>query len=144
MDRLPHNLPITDAATAAPLRRVEVITGVARRRRWSEQDKARIVAESRQPGVAVADVARRHGIHRNQLYSWRGAFADRPHRPGPAEAPGFVPVTVVPGEAPEPAAGPAPAGGVIEIALGPVTVRLTGPVDAAALRRVLQVIRGLA
>ena len=61
MDRLLHNLPPTDAIKDEPFRRIEVITGVERRRRWSEQDKARIVAESLKPGVIVAEVARRYG-----------------------------------------------------------------------------------
>ena len=64
MDRLLRNLPHTDAIRDEPFRRIEVITGVERRRRWSEEDKARIVAESLEPGVIVADVARRYGIHR--------------------------------------------------------------------------------
>jgi transposase len=140
MDRLPHNLPHTDAIKDEPFRRIEVITGVGRRRRWSEQDKARIVAESLEPGVIVADVARRYGIHRNQLYGWRSAFGVQPARTGGAgEAPAFVPVTVIPEEPEAPVSG-----GSIEIVLGAVSVRLTGTVDATALRRVVEVIRSLA
>ena len=48
MDRLPNNLP-TERDT---FRRVEVITGVARRRRWTAEEKARIVAESYAPGAS--------------------------------------------------------------------------------------------
>ena len=140
MDRLLHNLPDTDAIRDEPFRRIEVITGVERRRRWSEQDKARIVAESLKPGVIVADVARRHGIHRNQLYGWRSAFGIQPATTGQAgAAPGFVPVTVVP-EAPEALVSSA----AIEIVIGSVSVRLTGAIDAAALRQVLEVVRSLA
>ena len=140
MDRLLHNLPPTDAIKDEPFRRIEVITGIERRRRWSEQDKARIVAESLEPGVIVADVARRHGIHRNQLYGWRSAFGVQPAKSGQARtAPGFVPVTVV-SEAPEVSV----ASGAIEIVIGSVSVRLTGAVDATALRQVLEVVRSLA
>jgi len=152
MDRLPHNLPPSDAAKVEPFRRLEVITGVARRRRWSEQDKAKIVSESLKPGVIVADVARRYGLHRNQLYGWRTLFGVRPDktpcRQGITEpvksdeadaAPAFVPITVMP-ETPE-AQG---AGGFMEITLGSVSVRLTGPIDPTALRQVLEVIRSLA
>ena len=45
---------------AAELRRFEVITGTGRRRNWSAEVKARIVAESLAPGVRVSEVARRH------------------------------------------------------------------------------------
>jgi transposase-like protein len=83
MDRVPLNVPLTDTAQAKPFQRVEVITGIARRRRWSEQDKAKIVAESLEPGVIVADVARRYGLHRNQLYDWRAAFGIRPDKSAP-------------------------------------------------------------
>jgi transposase len=117
-----------------------VITGVERRRRWSEQDKARIVAESLEPGVIVAKVAWRYGIHRNQLYGWRSAFGVQPAKTGEArEAPGFVPVTVVP-EVSEVSVY----GGPIEIVVGSFSVPLTGTVDATALRQVLEVIRNLA
>jgi transposase len=140
MDRLLHNSPHTDAIKDEPFRRIEVITGVERRRRWSEQDKARIVAESLKPGVIVAEVARRHGIHRNQLYGWRSAFGVQPAKTGQAgAAPGFVPVTVVP-EVPDASVSSA----VIEIVIGSVSVRLTGAVDIMALRQVLEVIRSLA
>ena len=140
MDRLHHNLPPTDAISDKPFQRIEVITGVERRRRWSEEDKARIVAESLEPGVVVADVARRYGIHRNQLYGWRSAFGVQPAKTGEARAAlGFVPVTVVP-EAPEVSIS----GGAIEIVMGSVSVRLTGTVDATALRQVLEVVRSLA
>jgi transposase len=140
MDRLQHDLPHTDAIKDEPFRRIEVITGVERRRRWSEQDKARIVAESLEPGVVVAEVARRYGLHRNQLYGWRNAFGVPSTKSGKARRSlGFVPVTVVP-EAPEVPVS----GGPIEIVIGSVSVRLTGTVDAAALRQVLDVIRSLA
>ena len=89
--------------------------------------------------MIVAEVARRHGIHRNQLYGWRTAFGVRPAKAGQAnEAPGFVPVTVA-SEAPETSV----TNGLIEIVIGSVSVQLTGAVDAAALRQVLELIRSL-
>ena len=140
MDRLLHNLPHTDAIRDEPFRRIEVITGVERRRRWSEQDKARIVAESLKPGVIVAEVARRYGMHRNQLYGWRSAFGVQSAKTGQAcKAQGFVPVTVVL-ETPEGSVSSM----VIAIVIGSVSVRLNGAVDATALRQVLEVVRSLA
>jgi transposase len=51
--------------------RVEVITGVERRRRWSDEDKRAIVAESFAPGAVVAEVARRVDVSPGQIYRWR-------------------------------------------------------------------------
>jgi transposase len=55
----------------APFRRLEVLTGVGGRRRWSSDDKARIVEESLTPGATVSEVARRHDIRPQQLFGWR-------------------------------------------------------------------------
>ena len=41
------------------------------RRRWSAEQKARIVGESLRPGTRVEDVARRYGLTRKQLSAWR-------------------------------------------------------------------------
>jgi transposase len=116
-------------------RRLEVITGVGRRRRWTDEEKAWIVAESLDPASTVSAVARRYGLHPSQLFVWRQQLAAS----AMGEAPGFVPVVVAEDE-------PAPAGtaGRIEIALGPAVVRVGADVDAAALRRVLEAVRGLA
>jgi transposase len=67
MDRYPINLPIIEQTTG----RAEVLSGPERRRRWTFEQKARVVAESLAPGAVASDVARRHGIHPNQLYGWR-------------------------------------------------------------------------
>ena len=117
-------------------RRLEVITGVGRRRRWSDEDKARIVAESLDPRTSASAVARRYGLHASQLFTWRQRLAAL----AACEGSGFVPVVVAEGGA----AAPAEMAGRIEIALGPAVVRVGADVDAAALRRVLEVLRGLA
>jgi transposase len=51
--------------------RVELITGTARRRRWTTEEKLRIVEESLQPGMTVSYAARRHGVAPNLLFRWR-------------------------------------------------------------------------
>ena len=56
--------------------RAEVITSVQRRRRWSAEEKTRIVQETYAPGMSVSLVARRHGIAPNQLFSWRRLYAE--------------------------------------------------------------------
>jgi len=55
--------------------RVEVITSVQRRRRWSAEEKAAIVQETYVQGMSVSLVARRHGIAPNHLFTWRRLYA---------------------------------------------------------------------
>ena len=59
--------------TSRPRGRVEIRTGVGRRRRWSEEEKGRIVAESYAAGAVVSDVARRYEISPQHLFAWRKA-----------------------------------------------------------------------
>ena len=129
--RTPSSMTSTKADS---FRRIEVITGVGRRRRWTDKEKAWIVAESLDPATTVSAVARRYGLHASQLFVRRQRLA----APTVREAPEFVPVLVAQGD-------PAPAEmtGHMEIALGPAVVRVGADVDAAALRRVLEVVRGL-
>jgi transposase len=56
--------------------RVEVITAIQRRRRWSAEEKAAMVQETYAPGMSVSLVARRHGIGPNQLFRWRRLHAE--------------------------------------------------------------------
>ena len=58
-------------AMSEPVRRLELFTGAGRRRTWSADAKAAIVAESFEPGVSVSAVARRHGLSPSQLFTWR-------------------------------------------------------------------------
>ena len=53
-----------------PADRVEIITSVQRRRRWTAAEKVRIVEETFEPGMTVSLVARRHGVAPNQLFTW--------------------------------------------------------------------------
>src|SRR5467141_4478410 len=51
--------------------RVEVLGGLERRRRWSQDDKARIVEETLAPGAKVTEVARRNGVAASLVFTWR-------------------------------------------------------------------------
>ena len=51
--------------------RIEVITGAARRRRWTTEEKLRIVDETLRSGESISILARRHGVAPNLLYRWR-------------------------------------------------------------------------
>jgi transposase len=127
---------------------IEILNSPERRRRWSTEEKARIVAEAKAPGAMVAAIARRHGVSRSLVYTWRREL-------GEVDLPDLVPVVV---EAPIGSTGTAPspparrggagtnvaieAGGSIEIALaGNVRVTLHGQVDAKGLRAVLAALR---
>jgi transposase len=122
-------------------RRVEVISGVARRRRWPRSEKARIVAESYAPGASATAVAVRHGLHRNQIFAWRRqlrnhrAFIDR-------AIPEFVPVTLA--SPAEPGVARAVGNSWIEVIAAGLTIRLGSGFDSGDLRRVLQIVRELA
>ena len=63
---------------------VEVITSVQRRRRWSREEKERIVGAALEPGAVASEVARAAGIHTSQLFRWRQQLCDR--------APGLAPL----------------------------------------------------
>ena len=129
------NNSTTTSTKADGFRRIEVITGIGRRRRWTDEEKAWIVAESLDPATTVSAVARRYGLHASQLFVWRQRLAASAAR----EPPAFVPVVVT-----EDGPALAEASGLIEIALGPAVVRVGSDVDAGALRRVLEVVRDLA
>jgi transposase len=60
--------------------RIEVITSVERRRRWSAADKARLVAAMDEPGAVVTEIARREGVVASLLYRWRRELSTRPTR----------------------------------------------------------------
>ncbi len=128
----------TTSASDGDFRRVEVITGVGRRRRWTAEEKAWIVAESLDPATTASAVARRYGLHTSQLFTWRQQL----HRPAPSAAAisgaTFVPILLA-----DDGAAPATAASRMEIVLGPVVVRVGADVDAAALRRVLEAVRSL-
>jgi transposase len=74
-----------------PVRRFEVITGAMGRRRWSVDDRARILEETLVPGAVVSEVARRHGLTPQQVFTWRRAA-----RKSGEMLPAFVPAVVAP------------------------------------------------
>ena len=79
---------------SAQIGRLEVVE-TGRRRRWSEDEKLRIVLESLQAPRQVAATARRYGISRSLLLRWRHSFHPEPN--AAADQPtGFVPVRVAP------------------------------------------------
>jgi len=134
---------------------IEIITGRERRRRWSVEDKLRIVAETHAEGEQVRAVAARNGLCESLVYTWR-----RQAREGvliSPEMPTFVPVRTL--EAPNapalssadpertiepeaPVTSQASPSGMIEIELGDGRrIRVGNDVNVFALRRVLQALQ---
>jgi transposase len=118
------------------VQRLDVVE-TGRRRRWSEDEKLRIVAESLSGPRLVSSTARRYGISPSLLYTWRRAFrAERIGAEGSAT--GFVPAMIIPEM--RPGAGASPTGRMeIVIAKGRRIIVDAG-VDAAALARVVEVL----
>ena len=136
-------------------RRIEVITGERRRRRWTAEEKVRIVAESFEEGANISEVARRHGVARGLLTVWRHKFAFA----AGADGAGFVPVRIDGGSglgtadergnvpaSPNAllaiAARPAGRSGAIEIEVSGARIRVEPGVDPTTLSTVLLVLRG--
>jgi len=125
-------------------RRIELLTGPGRRRRWSTEEKARIVEETLLPGARVSEVARRWQVCPQQVFGWRRAMRqDLPCGTGETTTPAtpsFVPIVseAIPAGTVQRSASAA-AG--IEVKLAGAVVRVTGGIDGAALTAVLCAVR---
>lgn len=122
---------------------MEVLTscrGGMRGRKWSNETKARIVAETLVPGATVNEVAARHGLKANHLSSWRTmARQGKLVLPAPESEVEFAGM-VVAGPPPEQAA----AEESVEIIMGPVTIRLETGASAERIAAVARALAGLA
>jgi transposase len=138
----------------AGYRRVEVLTGPGRRRRWSAESKAQVVAESLAPGARPSEVARRWQICSQQVFTWRrearAGLLALPEQVGVAVPPGpdFVPIHAEPALLPAaPVAAPVPAPmspSAIEVEVAGALVRVLAGMDAALLTSVLRAVRASA
>ena len=130
--------------------RFEVITGRQRRRRWTAEEKARIVAESLDADANISDVARRHGVARGLLTIWRRQLSGGGQEPGQSFA--AVKIDTVAHASnegsrysAEPDAVALPAvrsRGRIEIDVAGARIRIENGVDHATLAMVLSAVRG--
>src|SRR5476651_1048597 len=130
-----------DNAITKPVRRLEVFTGSGRRRSFSDEDKARIVAEIVTSGDSVSGVARRHELSPQQLFGWRRQL--RESQVGPSEADGlqFVPAVVDIASSASTVRGQRkaePRAGTIEVEIDGVTIRVGRGADAKTLMTVLR------
>jgi transposase len=131
------------------VRRIEVITGVGGRRRFPDEEKARIIEETFAPGAVVSAIARQNGLTPQQLFTWRRQ-AQRRLKGKRDEAPLFVPAVVekriaVSRKRRKRAARLTPEadrrGGVIEIEAGGMTVRIGRGVDAKLATAVIMALK---
>ena len=129
----------------ADYRRVEVITGQKRRRDWTTEEKAEILAVTMAPGATVTDVARRFEVSRALLWTWRRkAMAELAAEMGPRFVPlrleGEAESTAVVSKPIPPLLGRDQPAGSIEVAIGRARVRVQGAVDPEVLRQMLGLI----
>jgi transposase len=134
------------------LHRLEVITGTGRRRRFSDDDKARIIEETLVPGAVVSEIARRHGLSPQQLFGWRRQARQPASASTETSGPLFVPALV---EATLPERAVRRRGrnrpldedrvaGIIEVEIGSVTVRVGRGADASTVMAVIRALKASA
>ncbi|MGE0764978.1 MAG: transposase [Hyphomicrobiaceae bacterium] len=148
MDRDDHIDVHSDVSKPLRPRRIEVINGVERRRKWADDTKISLVAEALAPGAVVSDVARRNDINPSQLFGWIKVFRDEAKAlaaaPCESDRLAFVPTVIEAGPPIEhPPLSPPPEPAIIEILLGAATVKIRGAVDAKTLAAVLKALRVL-
>jgi transposase len=138
-----------DNAITKPVHRLEVFTGAGRRRTWSGEDKARIVAEIVASGESVSAIARRHGLSPQQLFGWRRELQASQTALLQAEEPQFVPAVLdvapssplVRRQRKMPRHPVEPDAGMIEVEIDGVTVRVGRGADAKTVTAVLRALK---
>ena len=133
-------LPKSKPEPSEPVRRLEVFTGAGRRRLWTAEQKAQIVANSYESGAPVSAVARRHGLTPQQLFCWRRLARRAGNDRVDTNSVAFAPIVVEPAarSANTPDRGGA---AMIEVVIGAATVRVSRGIDGATLTTVLRAVR---
>jgi transposase len=115
------------------------------RKRRSTAEKRLIVEQALEPGASVARVARAHGLNANVVFNWRRLYSEGKLAVETTQAMKLLPVSIEEREVVDPPAEEAviPSCGSIHIELrGKVRIRVEGHADPAAIRAVLEVLRG--
>lgn len=115
---------------------VELLAAPAAKRRWCDEAKGRMVAETLVPGVTVNEVARRHGVKANHLSSWRTLA-----RKGKLVVPEVAGAEFAAPLASSPAVVTAEARPQIDLIIGPVTVRLDAATPAARVAELVMALQ---
>jgi transposase len=115
------------------------MTRKRRRRIWEDDEKRRIVAQTRVPGVSVSQVARRYDVNANMVFKW---LRDPRFMPSADDLPSFLPVEVLPDALPESAMANGDAvalGSRIEITLSNgLSLCVSGGFDPDAVSRLVR------
>jgi transposase len=129
-----------DGSLGVGVSRLDVIEGPSGRRRRTKAERARIAMESLMPGVKVADVARKHGTTRWQIYDWRKQLrkGNLVLPDSVAALPMFAELVV---EAPGADASAARAASDLEIVVGDVVIRAGAGTDEGQLTRAIRAAR---
>jgi len=109
-----------------------------RRRSWSLDEKRRIVDESLEDGASIAEVARRHDLNTNQLFTWRRQFGVE--LAAPQELAPILPVTITPDATAEYSA-PGSIGQMEIVLAEGDRIIVWADVETAALSRVVKALR---
>jgi transposase len=138
-----------DNAITKPVQRQEVFTGTGRRRSFSDEDKARIVAEIVTSGDSVSGVARRHGLSPQQLFGWRRQLRESQAEPSETDRLQFVPAVVdvapptstVRRHRNAPPCKADPSAGIIEVEVDGVTIRVGRGADVKTVTAVVRALK---
>ena len=118
--------------------RIEVITSVERRRRFSRAEKERLVSALMSPGANASEVARGAGIDRGLLYRWRRELSGLADRRG--EISSFVPVSILP-EPTEQRSNPPASPATVTVEFGAnILLKIEGAPDTGTLAHVINVL----
>lgn len=109
-----------------------------RRRSWPLEEKRRIVDESLEDGASIAEVARRHDLNTNQLFTWRRQFGVE--ATAPQELAPILPVTITPDTTTE-CSFPGPTGQMEIVLAEGDRILVWSDVETAALSRVVKALR---
>ena len=117
--------------------RMTVISGAERRRRWSDEDRARILAASFEPGAVIADVARREDVCTSLVFKWRREMREAAE----GDARGFAPVVIGPAPAAPSTSSACSPSVVIEVELKDACVRIHAGAPSSAIAAALKALR---
>ena len=120
---------------------IEVLPVRGGRRRWPDELKARIVAETLETGATVRGVARRYGVHETQLTGWRRLARDGRLVLPAADADVEFALLVVRAEG---SSAPGPSGERLEVVLDKVAVRLDAATPAVRIAEIVSALNGSA